>query len=170
MFSTWNTNETLKHFSYERPVHCWISMIGKKEKLSKLEDYETIQVRHASMSGSGGRVNEESLEAQKPPNTYEDSPGQETKIPSALKRGDTRKQVSEQKTAPSVTFPAFGFRFGFAERVCTKHLLRLNRRGHTEAALRVANSIKLAALETHPFPLTVLFKRSGSRPVRFRIG
>src|SRR5262245_2915400 len=46
------------------------------------------------------------------------------------------------RTPPSVTFPAFGFRFGFAERVCTKHLLRLNRRSPEAAALKVASFVE----------------------------
>ena len=92
----------------------------------------------------------------KAPNTYEDFPSQDTKnLPSAEETDN--KQISEKETAPSVTFPAFGFRVRVCRRVCTKHLLRLDRR--RPRSTQDAHPFGLAALETYPFPLTVLLKK-----------
>jgi len=48
---------------------------------------------------------------------------------------------------------------GMAEHVCTKHLLRLNRRQTVVPAQDANPHVELAALETNPFPLAVLFKQ-----------
>src|SRR3989442_15092722 len=56
-----------------------------------------------------------------------------------------------------------------AERVCTKHLLRLNRR-KTEVRAGTNPINGKAAIETHPYPSCRPIQKSGSRPVRLRFG
>ena len=67
-------------------------------------------------------------------------------------------------------FPAFGFRFGFAERVCTKHLLRLNRLGPEATALKVADFKKAGGTRNLFVPSYRPIHKKGSRPVIFRLG